>query len=62
MAKIKNDLVTITCYGKTEKMKRRKALDFYLDCMMNSEGSEHDRYSNIYEQLMCGYTECCDLY
>ena len=56
----KTDLVKITCYGKTETMTRSKAKSFYLDCMMNSEGSERDRYVSIYTQLMRGCTECYD--
>ncbi len=53
-------IVTITCYGKTEKMEREKAKKFYLDCMKNSEGSEQERYTNIYTQLMDGATVCFD--
>ena len=57
----KKEKITITCYDETKIWESRaKAKAFYLDCMMNSEGREHDRYTNIYEQLCCGYTECCD--
>lgn len=52
--------VKITCYNKTEVMDRKEAITFYLDCMRNSEGSERDRYTNIYMQLLDGCTECCD--
>lgn len=52
----KNDIVTITCYGQTEKMKRQEAIDFYLEGMMCCEGSEAERYSNIYFQLLEGKT------
>lgn len=48
------DLVKITCYGETETRERKDALDFYLDCMYNSEGAERDRYVNIYLGLMAG--------
>lgn len=48
------DIVTITCYGSTEKMERKKATKFYLECMMMSEGAERDRYTNIYLDLLAG--------
>ena len=48
------DLVKVTCYGTTETMERKKAIDFYLKCMYNSEGAERDRYVNIYLKLLQG--------
>lgn len=33
---------------------------FFLDCMMNSEGAEHERYESIYFQLSQGKTEVSD--
>lgn len=29
-------------------------IDFYLDCMRNSDGSEKNRYTNIYTDLLDG--------
>ena len=55
-----DDIVSVTCYNKTEKVVRRDAIAFYFDCMMNSEGSERERYTDIYQQLMLGYMECSD--
>ena len=54
------DMVTVTCYGKTEKMSRKDAMKFYLECMMMSEGAERDRYTNIYLGLISGETNVCD--
>lgn len=54
------DIVTITCYGKTEHMEREKAIVFYLEGMMCSEGSEQNRYANILAGLMSGLTVCTD--
>lgn len=54
------DIVTITCYGKTEQMEREKAIAFYLEGMMCSEGSEQNRYANILGGLMSGLTVCTD--
>lgn len=55
-----NDLVEIICYGEKETRRRKEALDFYYDCMMNSDGSERDRYTNIYLQLKAGLKKCSD--
>ena len=53
--------IKITCYGDTEIWTDREAAkDFYLEAMMNSDGSENERYSPIYEQLLAGFTECSD--
>jgi hypothetical protein len=55
------ETIKITCYDETEIWDdREKAKSFYLECMLASEGSEHNRYCSIYEQLCCGYTECSD--
>ena len=46
---------------KEEKWKSRDAAkDFFLKAMAGSEGSEHERYSNIYVQLSMGETICRD--
>lgn len=55
-----DDIVTITCYNKTEKMKRRDAIKLYADGMACCEGSERDRYTEIYMQLIAGKMECYD--
>ena len=55
------DEVTTICYGKEEKWKSRDAAkDFFLRAMAGSEGSEHERYSNIYVQLSMGEKICRD--
>lgn len=41
-------------------MPRKDALAFYLEAMMNSEGSEQDRYTTIYCQLKEGQKVCSD--
>ncbi len=53
--------ITVTCYGEKEVWtSREEAKKFYLLAMAGSEGSEHERYSNIYMQLCLGLTECSD--
>ena len=54
------DIVEIICYGKKSKMERKEAKTFYLDCILNSEGSERDRYMNIYCGLEAGLQVCTD--
>lgn len=56
-----SDKVEVTCYNQTETMTRSEAVAFYLDCMMNSEGSEHERYETIYFQLVGGSKRCSDM-
>lgn len=56
-----NKPVKTKCYGKVDVWEsREKAKDFFLEVMMNSEGSEHDRYSAIYIQLMNDLDFCSD--
>mgnify|MGYP001197243399 CR=1 FL=1 len=58
----KAETIKVTCYGKTDVYgNREEAERFYLEAMMNSEGSERDRYVNIYLQLKEGRTECSDV-
>lgn len=57
----KLDSVTVVCYGKTESWdERRDAERFYLEAMSNSEGSECERYTNIYCALINGEKICKD--
>ena len=53
--------ITTICYGKKDIWQsREEAVAFFLQAMAGSEGSEHERYSNIYLQLCLGMTECSD--
>lgn len=57
------DTFTIICYGKakTYKESRRKALiKEFLEGMMCCDGSERDRYTNIYLDLIEGKKVCSD--
>lgn len=57
----KLDSVKITCYGKEETWDSRKeAADFYLKAIAGSEGSECERYTKIYTELLMGLSECID--
>ena len=53
--------IKTVCYGKLKEFKSvKEAKDFYLECMMCSEGSEQSRYVQIYTQLCNGLTYCSD--
>ena len=46
------DKITTVCYGKEEIWKTKEAAEqFFLQAMMGSDGSERDRYTNIYIKL-----------
>ena len=53
--------VTVICYGKTQIWdSREEAKAFYLDAIANSEGSEKERYTNIFLDLESKMEVCCD--
>ena len=53
--------VKTICYGKERTFDdRQEAVDFYERCVMNSEGSERERYVEILIDLRCGKTICSD--
>ena len=52
--------VSVTCYNNTETMTRGEAIDEFYEGMMCCEGSEAERYTTIYFQLMEGLTEVSD--
>ena len=54
------DAVKVTCYGKTEVMERKDAIKEFFEGMMCCEGSERERYTNIYCQLVEGLNEVYD--
>lgn len=56
------DLVTIHCGNHTEYMTRQLGLKKYLRCMNGCEGSERERYTNIYCKLRDGLSEVDDSY
>lgn len=54
------DPVRVTCYGQTKTWERKDAMEFFLEGMHCCEGSERDRYVNIYYQLARGAKEAYD--
>lgn len=56
-----NDSVVVTCYGNTETWENRAdAMAFYMKAMAASEGSECERYKNIFVALAAGEKNCSD--
>ena len=54
--------IKVTCYGKTQEWdSREEAQEFYLLGILNTDGSEKNRYIEIYSQLCAGCMECSDL-
>lgn len=59
--KNRQEMITIMCYDNEEIWDdRNEAIDFYLECMIFSDGAERKRYRTIFEQLMTGATYCTD--
>ena len=64
---ISNEVTTV-CYGKVRDMGntihevdcKSEAKRYFLDVMLNAEGAERERYSNIYLKLQLGYPYCSD--
>ena len=53
--------VTTVCYGQEQVWDSRKeAADFFLEGIAAAEGSECERYTNIYVKLISGYDYCTD--
>ena len=60
LVKPSEKVVTI-CYNQREEWNdRQEAIKFFRDAMMNSEGSEHERYFKILSELEAGETICSD--
>lgn len=55
-----NKIVTVW-YGKEESWESKEAAEqFFLQAMMGSDGSEKERYTNIYIKLQMGMIFCTD--
>ena len=53
--------ITTICYGERQVWKNAKeAKRFFMDCVMNSEGSEQSRYVNILIGIEEGYKHITD--
>lgn len=56
------DVVKTICYGKEQIWdKKEDAIEFFVDCMLNSDGSERERYCNILSSLKGNLKVCKDI-
>ena len=56
------DVVKTICYGKERIWdKKEEAIEFFVDCMLNSEGSEKERYCNVLSSLKANLKVCKDI-
>lgn len=55
------DIVFTACYNNLDVwLSRKDAMDFFEECMYGSEGSERERYVNVYFDLKAGYDLATD--
>ena len=54
------DMVEVTCYGTTKLYERQQAIREFGIAMQVCEGSEKERYANIYCGLVRGKKVVCD--
>lgn len=53
--------VDVICYGeRTTWSSRDEAMNFYLTGMIMTDGSERERYADIYSELRMGKKVCTD--
>ena len=53
--------VKTICYGEEQIWDSRKAaMDYFFNAMMGSDGSEKERYTNVYTKLLMGREVCSD--
>ena len=57
----KLQVVTTICYGITKNWdSRTDAIEYFFNAMLYCEGSEKERYTNIYLKLIVGNSVCDD--
>ena len=53
--------VKTVCYGEERIWDdRAEAVAYFMDAMFGSDGSERERYTNIYQKLLMGLEVCSD--
>lgn len=53
--------IIVICYDEERIWyDREEAKEFYLEAMMSTEGSQSERYKNIYYDLINGFSICRD--
>ena len=60
-SELSKDSITTVCYGEVREWdERAEARNNFLEAMMNSDGSERERYSNVYFKIIRGLDCCTD--
>ena len=55
------NVVKTICYGRVKEWQtREEAEKFFMECLLHSEGAEHERYLTILLKLKQGLTTCSD--
>lgn len=55
------NVIKTICYGRVKEWKsREEAEKFFIECLLHSEGAEHERYLTILSKLKQGLTICSD--
>lgn len=57
----KKKYIIVVSYQIEKWSNRKKAMQFYMDCIRNTEGAERDRYTDIYFDLADGLDICGDI-
>ena len=53
--------VKTICYGEEQVWDSRKeAMDYFFEAQLGSDGSEKERYTNVYTKLLMGWEVCSD--
>lgn len=55
-----DEIITI-CYGNRKKWNcKQEAIEFFVNCLLSSEGSEKERYETILSKIKDGLLICTD--
>ena len=55
------NVIKTICYGRVKEWHtREEAEKFFMECLLHSEGAEHERYLTILLKLKQGLTTCSD--
>ena len=54
-------VITTICYGDVRRwLSIEEAEKFFIECLINSEGAEYDRYLNVLSKIKAGQSICSD--
>ena len=60
-SELSKDGITTVCYEEVREWDERAvARNHFFEAMMNSDGAERERYSNVYFKIIRGFDYCTD--